>query len=73
MYCWGIYARYYYESGLFPGVSLTTLSWIGALGAALTPGVGPFAGRAADIYNGRLICLAGVVGCFVAVSLGDWG
>ncbi|KAI9028030.1 major facilitator superfamily domain-containing protein [Hyaloraphidium curvatum] len=65
-YAYGVYSRYYYESQMYPGVSLTTITFVGAVAAAGCPAFGPISGRLSDLYGPRPVCFVG--GCIVGIA-----
>ncbi|KII88067.1 hypothetical protein PLICRDRAFT_176807 [Plicaturopsis crispa FD-325 SS-3] len=63
---WGVYQRYFFDSGVFPGASNAQLAWVGSLQATGVPVAGIFAGAVTQRIGYRLTLLLG--SCVMALG-----
>lgn len=63
-WAFGVFQRYYTQSGVFPGADNKTIALIGSVSGGLFGIVGLFAGRLTDTWGPRKVIMVGAV-CYV--------
>ncbi|KAI9026750.1 major facilitator superfamily domain-containing protein [Hyaloraphidium curvatum] len=72
LYTFGVFQRYYVSTNTFPGATNLQISFIGSIGSAAMPGLGPLTGRFADKYGYRLATLIGSIVLLLAMVLASF-
>ncbi|KAG0250316.1 hypothetical protein BG011_008491 [Mortierella polycephala] len=60
-FSWGIYQEYYIKENIFPGATLSQVSWVGGIGASSVFLTGPFQGSMVSYFGLRPVIAAGIV------------
>ncbi|KAF9191802.1 hypothetical protein BGZ51_006686 [Haplosporangium sp. Z 767] len=60
-FSWGVYQEYYVKENIFPGATLSQVSWVGGIGASSVFLTGPFQTSMVSYFGLRPVIAAGIV------------